>query len=363
MDKINRWSQFASAESYKELFGTANNNDVRIIRKFIADYTERCETAPDENPHTLCDWTYKKAGYYLATPEELDTWYFSNDNDEIDTIVALSGDPYDIVYEYCVSTRDKEDFKVSNINAAIAGADSPVGIDWNIYRAQLLRTEKPAEDRMNEIAEKAQAMLDEMDLGQWKVDQCYLEMTEYGDAVEYVICVTAVPVLNGIAAVRQPQLWSLKSTEAYASNYYLTDVQFQFSANGNLVLFRMYSPTDIKDVINDNVAVMSMEELMEKAKTYLQLSDIYTYGMIDEILDYYGGNVACAVDVCTMEYNLNRVKVPDTDESYYYVPGLALRGSVQYYDTETGEIYDELEDKILVVINGVDGSVINSTNW
>lgn len=93
-------------------------------------------------------------------------------------------------------------------------------------------------------------MLEQMALGSWIVDECYVDTKYYGNAPEYTICVKAVPVLKGIPAMRRPQLTNLKSDEAYVSNYYLTDVEFEFSANGDLVSFWMYSPIDVSKVMN-----------------------------------------------------------------------------------------------------------------
>lgn len=98
-------------------------------------------------------------------------------------------------------------------------------------------------------------MLAQMALGEWIVDECYLETVDFSDTSEYIIHINAVPAFHGVAALRRPQLTSLRSTSAYASNYYLSDVHFAFGGNGDLVDFSLYSPVDVKKTINENVLV------------------------------------------------------------------------------------------------------------
>lgn len=59
----------------------------------------------------------------------------------------------------------------------------------------------------------------------------------------------------------------------YAANYALTDISFCFSPNGNLLNFVMCSPVDIEKVLNENVAVIEMQELVKKAENTLPYSD------------------------------------------------------------------------------------------
>ena len=68
------------------------------------------------------------------------------------------------------------------------------------------------------------------------------------------------------------------------------------------------------------------------------------------------------MDVCDISYNLSRVKAPNNDQRYYYVPAMVFRGRVEYYLKDTGEvIYDSDESgglKDLLMLNCVDGTVI-----
>lgn len=119
-------------------------------------------------------------------------------------------------------------------------------------------------------------------------------------------------------------------------------------------------------ILNDNVQTLEFDELLEKAKTHLSLYDYYEYAkdvMYDseQVFD-------CTVNITEMEYGLTRVKVPNTKDSYYYVPAITLRGNYQAYAADSGERWFDSNDwwngeqQTLLVLNAVDGSVINVSN-
>lgn len=354
-DAINRLLNYeGDAGIGDEFFQVAKDN-------FIKEYTLKLETAPTENPHSVCQWNFRKSSYYYMSAEEFASVDTSQDNDQIQARANCDGIPY--LYE--VSTRNKSDFKLNNIYARIDDGISPLEADIYYYQSLLCTTEKPDENDLNAVKEKAEDILTQMDLGQWSVDECYVENLEQGNGVAYAIVVKAVPAFEQVPAVRRPQLESLKSTESYASNYYLTDVQFTFSPDGKLLNFEMYSPVDTTSVINSNVETLSFSELFQLAQTRFQLSDYYEY-------DYYslignmGEELHCNVTISEFEYGLTRVKVPNTDESYYYVPAIFFYGTIQYEGETTGEVFD-VENGLdshfpLLILNAIDGSVINATN-
>lgn len=363
-NKINRWSQYANTDAILKLLGTDSGNTVDVIKNFIEEYSNRYETAPSDPPK-MCEWTLKKDSYYYYSAESLAERDLSEDNDSIQAVAKVG----EVEYTFSVSTRNESDYKMNFIYLYPGEGSSPCSIDSNIYQATLCRTEKPTEEDISIAVAKAEKMLADMDLGQWQVDSSTVQTTYFGDTPEYRINVTAVPVINGIPAVRVPQISNLKSDLAYASNYYMTDANFEFSANGDMVRFKMYAPIDTKEIINENVAAKSLDELMELAKNHLTLSDYYKYGLSADTLDnsegYYGENLTCQIDICQMEYGMLRVKVPNTDESYYYVPGIVLSGSVDYIGRETGTVFAASGQEFrnaritpIVAINAVDGSNI-----
>lgn len=357
-EKINRWMPYTSMEAVNELYGYEMQDDIsETVKSFIEEYTEMYETAPEENVHEICNWVFRKFSEYYYTEEELAGKDLSNENDEINATVRFHGYPYLVM----VSNRNKSDFKVNNIAACFYDGLNPSNIDELIFMAELCRTEEPTEEQIEMIRTKAAKMLEDMELGQWKIDECYVETTYKGNIPEYTVCVNAVPVLNGMAVIRQPQLGSLRGEDAYSASYYYTDARFKFSANGDFIFFHIYSPLEVKETLNPNVAVKSIEELMEAARQYLRNTDAYAYNYLYEVQhSMIQEEVDCTVTVTKLEYNLVRVKVPMTEVNYYYVPGIVLKGTAEYTGKESGKLYYTSEDLTLVSLNGVDGSVVQT---
>lgn len=352
--KIDRWLAYkGSAGIDKELFLSSRNN-------YIEQYTLMMESAPEENTDSLCQWAYRKATYYVEAPEDAAKMNTSNDNDEIVAKTKVNGIPY----RYSVSTRDASDFKLNNIYVEINDGNSPWSADYYIFRNQLCATEKPTQENIDAVVKKASDMFNQMQLGEWFIDEYYVETFDR-ESTEYTIIVSAVPIFENVPVLRRPQLTNLKSKETYASNYYLSNVKFTFNISGDLVAFEMYSPVDVTSIINANVQTLSFDELIERAKNHLALSDYYEY---DYLGCLYSGieDYNCYVNVTEAKYGLTRVKVPNTDESYYYVPSMIFWGSVQFEGKESSEVYDmeaELgEINPLLILNAIDGSVINATN-
>lgn len=356
-EKIERWSQYANEESLTELLGKKKNipETVALIKQFIENYTQMYDSAPADNPHALCEWKYHKDSYYKVARDKLSSINIEDDNDKIAATVKLGN----VYYYFSASTRNKEDFKLNNLKAYLYDGIGPNMLDEHIFRAWLCRTEEPTDEQVETAKNKAEKALEQMQLGEWYIDECYVEAKMYGDIAEYIIHVNAVPVLNGVPAIRMPQLTNLKSDDVYASNYYITDVEFEFSAHGDLISFSLYSPVDIVNTVNDNVAVKSTNELLELAKSYLALSDYYEYGF-GAIIDSLDEKINCTVAITALEINLVRVKVPNTDERYYYVPALVLKGDVEYSSTSNGDVYFTSNNVALVTINAIDGTIIHN---
>lgn len=215
--------------------------------------------------------------------------------------------------------------------------------------------------KMQAAQEKAASILTQMGLGDWEIDQCTVE-TEYpGDTPEYIVTITAVPSFEGVPACRRPQIYNLKSSAPYASNYYLTDARFQFSAKGDLLDFEMYSPVDLKSVITPNAQLLPMEELMKIAVNHFSLSDAQAY----DSQQYLDGDVEldCTVYLDRADYGLSRVKVPNTDESYYYLPSIIFWGHADFIEKDTGSVLENYgEEYPYLILNAIDGSILNTTN-
>lgn len=357
-DKVNMWSAYSSQEALTELYGIDVDwsDDINIIKKYIQTFTEQLESAPEVDPRTPCDWTLKKESTYF----EIDAT--SND------ILCATVNTEKAEYLLTGVTRNQNDFKLNGITVKLGDGVYLPTVEQAIYRARLCRTDTPTSDQISAVKETAQSMLNQMKLGEWLVRDAYT-VTEYcGDTPEYTIRVDASPILNELAAVPGQMIHDLTSDNTYTSNYYITNAYFLFSANGDLVFFGMDSPIEIKNVVNTNVATLSMDELIEKAKTHLSLCDAKAgigvpSGFVELYEENYGEDIVCKIEICELVYGLGRVKAKDTEDSYYYLPVLSCKGIANYYGKDSGELYMSSSDygatlQNLVWINAVDGTII-----
>ena len=353
--KLERWSQYTTLEALEELYGDwmTDNDVLELVDLFIERYQEKLTTAPEEIPYTPCEWTFKKACEYYHDydgtnydPEE--------SNDQIYAQLYVG----DIPYSFCASNRDKEDFKVNNIYAVVSTGISPNGIDEEIFKARLFRTAEPTQAQLDAVKTKAEAMLAAMDMGSWMIDQCYVDARQISqDVTEYSIMVTAVPVLNGVPAVRVPQFTALRGQDPAEKNYYYADVQFEFSPNGDLWNFHMYSPIEIVDDLNSG-ETMTAQQLLEKAKEYLLASSYTDYSFIPSIYTNEEDVLRCRVNVTSLDYNLTRINKPGYYDRFYYIPGITLSGTVEYYEEKSGNVLYS-EELTLLNLDGRNGSIIS----
>ena len=71
----------------------------------------------------------------------------------------------------------------------------------------------------------------------------------------------------------------------------------------------------------------------------------------------------CNIDINCFHYGLLRIKVPNSDESYYYVPGIILSGCITAETRDGSKLYYTSESQsALVALNAVDGTIIELTN-
>lgn len=352
--KLDRWKLYTTQDAIDALYAGkgSTNRTVEIVNSFIEEFNQRLENAPTDNPHTPCQWSFRKSSEYLIPEEERDEKDFTNDNDEISAKVVVN----EIPYLFSAANRDKDDFRINDIYACIEDGISPDNIDEFHFEALLCRTEEPTEEQINAAKEKASIMLSNMNLGSWRIDECYVETVSYCQVPEYVIHVNAVPVFEGIPAVRMDQIPALRGPEPGVSYYYYTDVHFEFAPGGELMFFNLDSPVDVVEssVVND---MLTVEQLLEVAKSYLSELSAEYFSWIPNA--YIGNDVLmCRVDISSLDYNLTRTSAIDTHEDFIYAPGITLIGTVTYYEKESGKEIYTIADITLVAVSGVDGTVV-----
>ena len=109
------------------------------------------------------------------------------------------------------------------------------------------------------------------------------------------------------------------------------------------------------------VSTLDIEEQFAIAEEYLSQKDFFEYSMgLESTFDHQGEPIGCIVNITGLEYNLTRINGENPLESYYYVPGIKLTGTVKYYNLKTGEVYLERQDVTFAIIDAADGVVVET---
>lgn len=372
---IQRWSTYTNKEALLELNpsladrGSLMDMYLQRIKGDVADFSLLLEELPEGNIHPETKWVFQPEWIYLYTEDEVPDERKNNgrSNQQICVTTTVRSIPYRLN----ITTNNGSEYKLNTVFAYPGTIYSPLGIDRDIFIAQLCRTEEPTAEQIDNVKNKAVDMLNRMGIGTWNVANYSLDKTNEEGVPEYVITINAVPVFEGVPAMYRTQLDNL--SENFSASYYLTEALLQFSANGDLVNFRLSSPVDIVNVVNKNVAIMDINELLERAKSHLSLSDKNAYGLSGQLLQDYqksaGEEFICKIELSKLDFGLIRVKVAGSKENYYYIPGMIVYGSVDYCGKDSGEIYVSSGRSLgaervipLVALNAIDGSIIDLNN-
>ena len=355
--KLNLLTKYSSEESFSELY-ISNYWNVSKVQNLIEDYTLQYETAPEESSFAICDWTLKKESYYKDSGN-----YGMSDgnNNQLNIITTIEN------RDYTITANIRNDYMRNYLSVDIG--DGTGHIMRSIQYEELCATEAPTQEQIESALTIAQTMLDQMDLGQFMVVEGSVSSTNAGAAPGYLIRVKAIPVIEGVPGLLGHTGVTYVNTdltvESYAPNYAMANVEFTFNADGILVSFTMDGITEVKEVININVATLPIDELFAKSETYLSLFDAASFDSITGNNIYsvsvdHGvteDSIALKVEITGVQYGLARINVPNSDDSFYYTPAMLFEGTISYYDKDTGELIDSIT-KPLFTINAVDGTII-----
>lgn len=365
---ISRWSQYANPERLTSLYYDSETDpsyDIDLLKMFIEQLNGLYETAPEENPDPICDWQLKKERNYNNLEMEINGRKVSDDADVIYAYTEFNG----VEYVLAATTHNQENYVSNSITI---GLQSAFGLHWDkaIWRAELCRTEKPTEDQLSTITIKAEEMISQMGIGDWIIKSVYTNTEYYGEIPEYTIVVDAVPVLNGVSAIWRQETDSMTDDDTVASNYPMSKIEIIFSPSGDLVYFDMVSPIVVKEVINPNVAILSLESLIETGKSHLMLSDSKAgyglpggAGIIEMYEEAFNEKIICKIDISEIKLEMGRIRKADSDDGFYYIPVLVFEGIAEYYGEKSGVLYLSSSDYYkptinLVLVNAIDGTIV-----
>lgn len=358
-DAIDRMEPYTDPAAWTELCGTggmfANSPEesAETTRLLVEEYQNRLANFRNDYPEQECQWTLKNAGYYTEGYPVEDL------NDNIEAYVEKDG----ISYSFTASVRDAENFKINNIHVLAQWPSGMAYLDERILYRDLCRTE-PTAEQISSAKMEANRVLQEMDLGNWIVDECYVEVIGYHDpdAPEYVIHANAVPALSGGPEIRFGQRSNINQNSqepTCSDNYYLSQAEFEFAPGGQLLRMSLMSPMDLR--VNSTASeVWSLEDMLKKAEEELSANNVNDFGLNVDEWGYTGAR--CRVDVNNIRVGMARIRVRDTEESYRYIPAMALYGSRTYLLANGEELETSEDDVTIMTINALDGSLIQDFN-
>lgn len=350
-EMINRLSPYSSLTAATDLVGIDSAEEVsESIRNVIATATELLEDAPEENPHRLCDWQLKKEREYNDSEWDILGRNLEDDNDWLVAVTEVQ----DVAYKYMVVTRDRDDYRLNRFIVQLGGDTLAPDLDRLVYWSELCRTEEPTEQEIQKIEELVHSKLQEMDMGCWSIASSTVEVYGTEHSPEYMIRVLAVPEFNEVSAIAKQK--NAAKSEDYTGAYVLTQASFLMSTKGDLIEMRLDSPIEINEIINNDVATLSLEALLNRAQQHLSLSDASNYGML---MSERTQDIICRVNINNLECGLARIMKKNDAAFYYYVPAIMLYGDIEYSDKSTADVYYAATNENIICINAIDGSIIS----
>lgn len=356
-EMIMRLTEYSNLEAMTNLVGADNAADMlELFKNEISRLTDAMETAPETNLHAPCNWSLKKERFYNDTEIDIGGRVLGEDDDWL----VATAEKGDLGYTYMVVVRDRNDYKLNRFNLQLGGASIDTLWDRQIYWSKLCRTGEPTQSEIQAVQEKVLNLLGKMNLGQWRIANTQVEVYGEGTEPEYMVCVHAVPVLNGVPVVYGQK--NIVKANDYTGAYALTQATFLMSASGDIIDMELDSPLEVKSLITENAATLPFSQLFDRAQQHLSLSDSGNFGLPAEQLAVYEKHfeekIVCHVNICNLEYGLARIMVKDSTDLYYYVPALMVRGNIEYCGEKSGKVYFSSADDSIVCMNAMDGSII-----
>ena len=297
---------------------------ISYYEKLIENLEQLYPTAPEQHEQKECDWNFKPYEYY-------------NDG-MLGTEDSVLSDNYELNAEAEVNGR-KANISATNRNAS----DYILHYLWFYYDDIPADSEKKTMTK-EEAKEVCNGILSKIG----NQDQWYLyDISSQEDEDTQIMTLYYTPVYNGVPTVLVKDLYNIKSDDVYAANYFYQSLEISMY-NGELNYIYLTSPSDVTEIMNENVQLMDLNTMMNKAKNYMQLK--ISKASFDED---FSENEKISVEVNNIQLAMFRIKEKNKD-SYLMVPAWIFYGNV--LDSKNQVIR---ENEQLLVMNAIDGSSIN----
>jgi len=305
----------------------------------IAGYEKDYETAPETYEKKESDWTFHPWSYYNTDASH---WEGSDEAAQLDKTVVFKANVDNLNGHKATIdayNRTEEDYQMHSL--------------WFYYLDEEVMGDITYKELSKEEAtEMADEIKNELGLTEWEL----WDIRESTTDNECAYKLTYSPLYEGIPTLLGSNI-DLQSEELYAANFYYELLEIRV-INGIVRNVELTSPTEVVDVVNSNVEVISFEKAYELFKNQIQSE--YSKSMFlegsteeDEELQEWLENTGFKIEITSIQQGLFRIKVKDNSEEFMMVPAWAFAGTT-YMDGQA------LASGNLVVINAIDGSTINT---
>lgn len=321
-----------------------------LYQQDIENYQKAYEDAPETYEQKKTDWTFHPSSYYSKS--------------------SIFNDGSEAYASYDQSLELNIEGEIDGMDATI-GAVNRTADDFNMHRISFYYLD---EEKLNAMEhgtklseEQAIALADE------KVSQllgnAWTRLSASYEKYSNIWRMRYVPLIEGIPAIDVGEMAiDLKSEDAYAANLNYSGLDVHITGE-QIDYIALTSPMDAVEVENDNVALLSFEDIYERFKsqtkmiynadyflnTYKKNLAEYDYEQLKEELEQNDvpGDVL-QVHVTSVEKGMFRVKVKNSENEFQWIPVWVFWGNTKDPFGVFGE-----DSRILQVINAVDGSNIN----
>ena len=305
-----------------------------LYEEMICNLEKLYEDAPEESAEKETDYIFHPYEYYLSA-EGISSEGDRNAKD-MKFFAETKYDKNGVKWKILATNRDEEDYDMHAIDFCDDSIDGENAI---------LKYDCSDEEALN-LAEETRIRLG---LNDWEVYD--IQELKGDSSCQHVFYYTRyykqVPTLTGYGI-------DLQSEDLYAANLYYESLSIEVT-NGKVTAVSWYSPMDIVEVENDNVKMLSFDEVYECFKSQMQSQyskNTYLENGWFEEGDEYFENAEMSIRINQIEQGMFRIKIKDNSEEYRMVPAWVFKGST-FCDG------DFLTEESYVVINAIDGSVIN----
>lgn len=336
---IELYTKYSDLSALTELYG----GEARDYSIHIAEYREiwkkRLEKAKEENPHEICQWEFKPDMYYYDIDQRDANNYWN--------VIYSETRKGDVVYGLNVFRSSEPGRQVQKLDIGVSGELLSHQLGWYT----LCHGDEPNETQIEKAKERAQDILDRLDVGRWKVTEAEAGYSRLANGsyiivkAEMLLDDFQVPFITGIE-----------------DGWWLSNAYMGLTVDGEMVDFGLVLPMELKSTVTDRPNLLSLDTLLAKTKEKLTdttASDQFGHNLFPLHIEEQkaGESLVCQVDVTKLEYTMARMKAPDDAETFYFYPVLTFHGTADYYGKDSGICHVTTEESPLFSISALNGEM------